>query len=301
VQPNVAYIASAGGKVFASREDEIASVQAGQIGSTPELWVAGTSMTLLTVDAKLMPVVPLIARPDSRNALVVAFGMGSAFRGALIAGLHTDAVELVPSVPLMFGYYYDDGAAVLANPAGRVIVTDGRNHLALTDERYDIIVTDPPPPIESSGAAVISSREYFELGRDHLTDGGIMMQWVPYGGPAPDFLDQVRTFASVFPHVTLVRGPGGYGAYMLGASAPISLPESNIRAVLGRPGVLADISSAYDSPAKTLDDWVRVITEKVWLSDDAARTAVGPGPLVTDDRPRSEYFLLRRLFGVDMQ
>ena len=206
VQPNVAYIASAGGELFASREDEIASVQAGQIGSTPELWVAGTSMTLLTVDAKLMPVLPLIARPESKNALVVAFGMGSAFRGALIAGLHTDAVELVPSVPLMFGYYYPDAAAVLANPAGRVIVTDGRNHLALTDQRYDIIVTDPPPPIESSGAAVISSREYFEVGRDHLTDGGIMMQWVPYGGPAPDFMDQVRTFASVFPHVTLVRG-----------------------------------------------------------------------------------------------
>ena len=66
VQPNEAYIASAGGHLFASREDEIASVQAGQISSTPELWVAGTSMTLLTVDAKLMPVLPLIARPASQ-------------------------------------------------------------------------------------------------------------------------------------------------------------------------------------------------------------------------------------------
>ena len=51
----------------------------------------------------------------------------------------------------MFGYYYPDAAAVLADPNGRVIVTDGRNHLELTDERFDIIVTDPPPPIESSG------------------------------------------------------------------------------------------------------------------------------------------------------
>ena len=297
VQPNEAYIASAGGHLFASREDEIASVQAGQISSTPELWVAGTSMTLLTVDAKLMPVLPLIARPASTDALVVAFGMGSAFRGALIAGLHTDAVELVPSVQLMFGYYYDDAAAVLANPDGRVIVADGRNHLALTDQRYDIIVTDPPPPIESSGAAVISSKEYFEAGRDHLTDGGIMMQWVPYGGPVPDFMDQVRTFASVFAHVALVKGAGGYGVYMLGSSAPVAFAESDIRAVLARPGVLADISSAYDSPAKTVDDWVRVIAGQIWLVDDRARAAAGPGPLVTDDRPRPEYFLLRRLFG----
>ena len=103
-------------------------------------------MTLLTVDAKLMPILPLIARPNSQNALVVAFGMGSAFRSALIAGLRTDAIELVPSVPEMFGFYYPDATAVLADPAGRVIVADGRNHLELTDERFDIIVTDPPPP-----------------------------------------------------------------------------------------------------------------------------------------------------------
>ena len=88
-------------------------------------------MTLLTVDAKLMPVLPLIARPTSTTALVVAFGMGSAFRGALVAGLHADAVELVPSVPKMFGFYYPDAAAVLADPNGRLIVTDGRNHLEL--------------------------------------------------------------------------------------------------------------------------------------------------------------------------
>ena len=67
VQPNEAYIASVGGRLFESREDEIASVQAGQIHSTPELWVAGTSMTLLTVDAKLMPVLPVIARPASHG------------------------------------------------------------------------------------------------------------------------------------------------------------------------------------------------------------------------------------------
>ncbi len=33
----------------------------------PELWVAGTSMTLLTIDAKLMPVLPLIARPEQQG------------------------------------------------------------------------------------------------------------------------------------------------------------------------------------------------------------------------------------------
>ena len=235
-------------------------------------------MTLLTVDAKLMPILPLIARPDSKRALVVAFGMGSAFRSALTAGLETDVVELVPSVPKMFGYYYPDADAVLADPNGRVIVTDGRNHLELTKDRFDIIVTDPPPPIESSGASVISSKEYYEAGRDHLTPNGIMMQWLPYGGPADEFQDHIRTFAAVFPQITLVKGAGGYGIYMLGSSSPIAFDEANIREVLARPGVLEDISSAYDSPATTVDDWVDVISRQTWMTDAVARATAGLRP-----------------------
>jgi predicted membrane-bound spermidine synthase len=297
-QPNEAYIASRGGTLFASTEDEIASVQAGQISSTPELWVGGTSMTLLTIDAKLMPILPLIARPDSKDVLVVAFGMGSAFRGALIAGMHADVVELVPSVPDMFGFYYDDAAAVLANPNGKVIIADGRNHLELSDRLYDIILTDPPPPIESSGASVISSYEYYQAGRDHLVPGGMMMQWTPWASSWDDFYDHVRTFAAVFPNVMLVKGAGGYGAYMMGSMEPFSLDEANIREVLARPGILEDISSAYDSPATTVDAWVDVIARQTWLTGDQVAAATGDGPLITDDLPRPEYFLLRRLFGI---
>jgi spermidine synthase len=298
-QPNEAYIEAVGGTIFASTEDEIASVQAGQIRATPELWVAGTSMTLLTVDAKLMPVLPLMVRPDADRALVVAFGMGTSFRSALIAGLQTDVVELVPSVPEMFGYYYDDAEQVLADPRGHVIVADGRNHLELSEDRFDIIVTDPPPPIESSGASVISSLEYYEAGRAHLTESGVMMQWVPYGPPEDEFKEHIRTFAEVYEHVLVVRGAGGYGIYMLGSDLPMSLDEAAIREVLARPGILEDISSAYDSPATTVDVWVDVIEAQRWLEGDGVDAYVGDGPLITDDRPRPEYFLLRRLVAGD--
>ncbi len=298
VQPNEALLLSLGAQVFASDEDEIASVQAGQRTSTPELWVQGTSMTLLTVDAKLMPILPLIARPNSTRALVVAFGMGTAFRSALIAGLRSDVVELVPSVPEMFQFYYPDAREVLADPEGRVIVTDGRNHLELTDERFDIIVTDPPPPIESSGASVISSFEYYQAGLEHLSPGGVMMQWVPYGAPDAEFREHIRTFTAVFPNVEIVRGAGGYGVYMLGSNEPIVFDPAVARTVLERPGVLEDISSAYDSPATTVDEWLAVIEGQRWLDDTAARAYAGDGPLITDDRPRPEYFLLRRWLGL---
>ena len=225
--------------------------------------------------------------------------MGSAFRGALIAGLKTEAIELVPSVPEMFGYFYPDAADVLANPNGKVIVTDGRNHIELTAERYDIIVTDPPPPIFSSGASVISSLEYYQAGHARLNPGGIMMQWVPYGATVEEFKAHVRTFKSVFPHVSLVFGPGGYGMYMMGSDEPMVPDEASTREVLARPGILEDISSAYDSPAKTIDAWVLKLDQLRWISDAAIDQFVGSGPLVTDDHPLPEYFMLSRLSDPD--
>ncbi|MES1239622.1 MAG: hypothetical protein ABUL57_02035, partial [Chloroflexota bacterium] len=219
----------------------------------------------------------------------------SAYRGALIAGLRTEGIELVPSVPEMFHWFYPDAGQFLSDPNGHVIVTDGRNHIELTPETYDIIVTDPPPPIESSGASVISSQEYYEAGKAHLTPDGIMMQWVPFGGPQDEIKDHVRTFTAVFPNVELIRGAGGYGFYMLGSMQPMSFDDAAIRAALARPGVLEDISSAYDSPASTVDAWVDVIHEQQWMDDATARAFAGDGPLITDDRPRPEYFLLRRL------
>jgi spermidine synthase len=295
VDPSVARIRAMGATMFASHEDEIASVQAGRL-ATPQLWVTGTGMTLLTVDAKLMPILPLMVRPESKSALTVAFGMGSAFRGAVIAGLKTEAVELVPTVVDYFGYFYSDAPSILANPDAKVIVTDGRNHLELTNQTYDIIVTDPPPPIFSSGASVISSLEYYQAGRGHLNPAGVMMQWIPYGSTLDEFKAHVRTFRSVFKHASIVFGAGGYGLYMMGSDQPITYDEATMREVLGRPGILEDISTAYDSPVKTSDAWIARIDQLRWIDDGQIDAFTGSGPVITDDRPLPEYFLLRRLF-----
>ncbi len=180
--PNTIRVES-NGILFASAEDEIASVQAGQEADRKHLWVGGTAMTLLTVDAKLMPLLPLMARPQSQSVLAIAFGMGSAYREGLIAGLKVQGVELVPSVPLMFGYYYPDAAKVLADPNGQLAITDGRNFVELSDRTFDIVVVDPPPPIESSGTAVLYSEEFYRASAGRLNPDGVMMEWMPYGQP----------------------------------------------------------------------------------------------------------------------
>lgn len=296
VDPSKTWIARNGGVVFASSEDEIASVQAGRLDQR-QLWVTGTSMTLLTVDAKLMPLMPLMVRPGSTTALTVAFGMGSTFRTALIAGLKTDAVELVPSVPSMFRWFYPDAQSVIENPMGRVIITDGRNHVELTSTRYDIIITDPPPPLESSGVSVIASREYYIASKARLNPGGVMMQWLPYGQTLAEFKSHIRTYRNVFPYVIIAFGPGGYGFFLLGSERPLAFDPAAVRGVLSRPGILEDLSSAFDSPASSLESWTALIPRLVWLEGDRVSEFAGTGPLITDDRPLPEYFLLRHLFG----
>jgi len=293
----MARVVARDGQLFASAEDEIASVQAGRMNGRDQLWVGAVSMSVLTVDTKLMPLIPLIARPESESVLVVAFGMGSSHRTALIAGLDTESVELVPSVPEMFGYYYPDAEAVLADPHGEVVIADGRNHVALTREKYDIIMADPPPPIRSAGTGVLYAREFYQACADRLTTGGVMMQWMPHDQTIDEFRAHMRTLDDVFRHVAYVLSPAGHGVYMLGAQDPIEFTTERIEAVLDRAGITEDLASTSDAPEETAEGWTQLIRSLVWLADDQARAFAGAGPLITDDRPLTEYFLLRTLAG----
>jgi spermidine synthase len=292
--PEVVRIEKAG-DLFATGEDEIASVQAGTIGRDPQLWVAGTSMTGMTIDTRLMAALPAMARPDSSSLLVIAFGMGSSYRTGLILGDRVDGVELVPTVPRMFQYFYPDANAVLADPAGRLMITDGRNYVELTDRMYDTIVVDPPPPIESAGTGVLYSREFYAAAARRLNAAGVMMEWIPYGQTIDELKTHVRTFADVFPEVTLAFGPGGNGIFMFGSSRPVLFAPDGIAAVLGRTGVTDNLSTAPDSPAHDAASWSRLIPTLVLSTGNAVRSSVGPGPIITDDHPRTEYFLLRRI------
>ena len=207
--PTTTLIAQRKGQVFQATEDEIASVVAGERDGFKQLWVAGTSMTIITVDTKFMPLLPLMLRPNTTRGLAIAFGMGTAFRTSLVAGIKTDVVELVPSVPDMFHWYYQDAPKVLADPNGKVIIADGRNHVELTSETYDFVIVDPPPPIESAGVSVISSLEFYQAAKARLSPQGVMVQWVPYGQTLDEFLAHVRTFLAVFPNVRVIAGAGG--------------------------------------------------------------------------------------------
>jgi spermidine synthase len=283
-------------------EDELATVDTvGGPAKGRRLLVGGVGMTSLTVDTKLMGYLSKALRPEARDFLVIAFGMGGTYRSGLQLGLRTDAVELSPTVPSRMPVFFPDADRFLHHPRGRVIVSDGRNYVRLSRETYDMIAVDPAPPIESAGSVVLYTREFLTEGKARLRPGGVFMLWIPYALPLDDFKEHVRTFAGVFGHVRLVLSPGRHGVFMFGSDAPLEFTEPNIRRVLGNPAALRDLNDVPDHPPTDADGWVEIVRRSQWLADDQLRSFIGSGPQITDDRPRSEYFLWRRAFMDDRQ
>jgi spermidine synthase len=281
-------------------EDYLATVDVK--GGSPrqrQIYVTGVGMTGLTVDTKLMAYLPKVLRPGSSTLLDIAFGMGSTYKSGLLLGLKTDAVELSPSVPSQMGAFQADADKYLHSPLGRIIEADGRNYVSLTNARYDLIVVDPPPPIQSAGTVVLYTREFIQQARSRLNPGGVFLLWIPYNEWMFDFKAHARTLRSVFAHSMLVFGPGHNGVFMLGSDRPMAFTGDAVRRYLGSDAAAADLAAAPDDPRLDGDGWTRLVRQSTWKVDSEIDSFAGPGPLITDDRPLTEYYLLRTTFSAD--
>src|SRR5580698_7925926 len=183
------------------RRDPTATVVAAGQGMLKRLYVNGVSMTYLTPVTKLMVTMPLafLDRPP-QNALVICFGMGTTHRSALSWGIDFTVVDLVPSVPALFGYYHADASEVLRSPHSHVVVDDGRRFLERTSDQYDVSIIDPPPPVEAAGSSLLYSREFYSAAKKRLRRDGILQQWYP-GGDLATTASIARALKESFPFV----------------------------------------------------------------------------------------------------
>jgi predicted membrane-bound spermidine synthase len=289
----------ASGLPFVHAEDFESTVDAvgGPVGGRT-LYTSGISMAAISVDTKLMAYIPKAIRPGARTFLDIAFGMGTTFRSAIILGMHTDAVDLSPTVPSMMPEFYSDAEQCLHSPLAQVITADGANYVRYTSRRYDIVAVDPPPPVDSAGAAVLYSQGFYQAARQILRPGGVMLQWLLFAGNGLEqFREELRTFSSVFAHVLVLISPLGGGAFVLGSDAPLDWSAASVASVLGSPGAAADISSAPNAGALPHESWVTLLDSLVWLRDGQVARFTGDVPLLTDDHPLTEYYFLDRLLA----
>lgn len=286
------------GRPYHHVEDRLSTVDAeGGAPKDRRIYVSGTAMTALSVDTKLMAYLPKTIRPDATRFLNIAFGMGTTYRSAINLGMHTDAVDLSPSVPQQMSTFYPDAEQYLHSRLGRVITADGHNYVRLSSSRYDIISADPPPPIESAGTGLLYSREFYADAHRRLNPGGLMLQWLYFGVSLGELKQHLHTFRSVFPFVRVLISPGQGGIYMLGSNRPISWDAQTVTHVFGSPSATRDIADAPDYWRVAGRSWPSVLDGMRWMDGtDVDRFASGAA-LITDDHPRTEYFLLRRMFA----
>ena len=261
-------------------------------GPSALLLVNGRGMTAKVFATKAMAHIPIIIHGGANDTLVVCMGMGTTFRSALTHGGRVDVVELVPGVVDAFGAFYTDAATVPRIQRGRVIVADGRNFLLLTRKKYDVITVDPPPPIDAAGVTHLYSREFLEPMRDDLKPGGIAAHWIPAVHPSNGVRDietfrmLVATFLDVFPQAKLLRGAGGVGVHLLGSLEPIAISSAGVPEALENAAVRRDV---FEYP------WERVDTASLLAEIPLSRGHYSTAPILTDDRPRLEFDLLRSL------
>ncbi|HYA30009.1 MAG TPA: fused MFS/spermidine synthase, partial [Acidobacteriota bacterium] len=94
-------------------------------------------------------------------------------------------------------------SSVLEDPRVRVIPTDGRNYILATPEHYDVITAEPSNPW-IAGIANLYTREFYSVVKSKIKDDGIFAQWFHNYSMSPDDFRMVfRTFAEVFPYVSL--------------------------------------------------------------------------------------------------
>ncbi len=272
------------------RRDHTATVVSHGEGMDKRLLVNGVGITYLTTITKFMAHLPMVMRADPPKAtLVICLGMGTTFRSLASWEVRTTAVELVPSVRDAFGFYFDDAPSVLARPHTQIVVDDGRRFLNRTNERFDLVTLDPPPPVEAAGSSLLYSVEFYRVLRARLSPGGVLQQWFP-GGEEAILRAVANSVRQVFPHVKVFRSIEGSGYHFIASDRTLETPAVDLAMSRMPPSATRDLMEWHPG-REARDLWRDMLKQEL---DINTLTPRGSPLAVTDDRPFNEYFWLRR-------
>lgn len=226
---------------------------------------------------RLMAHFPLLTHEQPRNALLIGFGVGNT--ASAIAAHDSieriDIVELNRNVIETADFFSLANRSVHRDHRVRFIHDDGRTFLKLTDQRYDLITSEPPPPMQA-GVHRLYSQQYYEQACSHLTENGLMTQWLPaYQMPREAVDHVVKTFTDVFPHTLLFTG---YGPefILVGSVTPINLANIETRFEQSRSAVL-DLQAIGIRRSISLQS-------RIVLTDAKLRGQFASGRVMTDQR-----------------
>jgi spermidine synthase len=179
----------------------------------------------------------LVEQP--RDVLVIGLGAGIT-AGAVSIDPAVERVvvaELEPLVPEVAAAYFGvHNFDVVASPKVEIRIDDGRHLLTTSAQRFDAITSDPLDPWVK-GAAALYTREFWELCKARLNDGGAVTVFVQlYETTEEAVRSELATFLDVFPNGALfantVEGTG-YDAVLVGRKSDEPIDLEHLQARLG--------------------------------------------------------------------
>lgn len=238
----------------------------------------------------LLAHLPLLLHEDPQQVLLIGLGCGISLGAALchpIAAI--DCVELSPEVVEATELFSEVNQNALADPRTRMIVGDGRNHLALSEGRYDVIISQPSS-LWIAGMVDLFTREFFHDCRQKLAPGGLVGVWLQaYALEPEDVQTIVATFADAFPYMSMWELMPGIDYLLVGSASPVEVGLDRLATRLDRPGVRRDLARSGGGDA--LD----VLCSYV-MGDQGIKKLAGDAPLNTDDNARLEFAAPRGLY-----
>ncbi|MDA1103291.1 MAG: fused MFS/spermidine synthase [Gemmatimonadetes bacterium] len=213
---------------------------------------------------------------DPKSVLVVGFGAGVT-AGTFVTHPGIERIVIAEIEPLIVrqasSYFTEANNAVLDDPRVEVVFDDARHFLLTTDERFDLITSDPIHPW-MKGAAALYSEEYFRLASKHLNEGGVITQWVPlYESSTEAVKSEMATFFQAFPEGTVwgnTYDGSGYDVVMAAKAGPMEIDLDRFVARLQSPdhSLVAmdltevgfsrtmDLLSTYAANSSDLEGWL---------------------------------------------
>ncbi len=269
-------------------------VQHQTLAKIPHLTLAidGKPNASTTGDMKtqlLVAHLPMLLAPDPKNVMLIGHGSGIT-TGSMIMHPIEELVtlELEPAVIEGSRFFDPFSYRVLEDPRVSLVEDDARNFLLRTEEKYDVIVSEPSHPWRS-GSAKLFTKEFFQLGKKHLTPGGIFSQWIHfYGIRSTELKSVIKTFQSVFNEVMIFFTDAG-DLIMLGSEDPFKIDRNEMTRRISSPGVSADLARA--DVHSVYDLWAHFI-----LGPNEVDRFVGDAVLNTDDFTLVEFQTPKSLF-----
>jgi spermidine synthase len=245
--------------------------------------VAGTAVGAQEAQKALAHLPLLLSRVAKPRVNIVGFGAGGTSWGVLQYDVQrVDCVELVPAVIRAAKWFPSVNHGVLSRPKYNLILGDGRNYALVTDRTYDVISVDATSP-KMAGNGSLYALDFYRLLNRHLSDDGIVAQWLPVHLVSDFEMRMVaRTFMEAFPHTTLWFTPQRRHIILLGTKKPLQIDFRAVSRKLQNERVRQELAQFRVRDAYDLLSWFL-------MGEDALAKYVKDVPVNTDDHPILEF------------